>query len=176
MLDGRSPGEEDATDRAGEGPITVIEASSAAFVSTGRASVTFHRLVGVCVVALAFAFCLSAAARAEDKKDEKKGAKELIIGKWEHTKKEGDLEAKITMEFAKDGKLTIGIAAGDLAFSFKGKYKWADKENLEITIEDPKSKEEKTEKVKVLKISEKELEIEGKMGDKKEVTKFTKAK
>jgi len=140
----------------------------------------FQRRVGVSVAALSFALCLAAAAYADDKdkdkKDDKKDPKEQILGKWEHTKKEGDLEAKITLEFAKDGKMNIGIKAGELGFSFKGKYKWADKDNIEITLEDPKSKEEKTEKVKVLKLSDKELEIEGKMGDKKEVTKFSRAK
>jgi len=135
-----------------------------------------QRLAGVCVAALLIALCV-AAGRADDKKDDKKKAKDLIVGKWEHTKKEGDVEAKITLDFAKDGKFTMTLEAGALNFNVKGKYKFVDDKNLELTLQDPQSKEEKTEKVKVVKISDKEVEIEGKgMGDKTEVTKFTRAK
>jgi len=106
------------------------------------------------------------------------GPKEKIIGKWEYTKKEGDIESKITMDFKKDGNFTMGMEAGPLKMNVDGKYKWVDNDHIEITFKVPGGKEEKTEKLKVVKVDDKELQLEGKMGagDKTETTTFTKAK
>ena len=72
-------------------------------------------------VALSFAFV---PAPADDK------PKDLIVGKW--MGKDGP--AEITIEFIKDGSLTVQAKAGDQKFELKGKYKVLDDKNLEVEI------------------------------------------
>jgi len=136
-----------------------------------------------CVASLLIAVCLAAGCgkdkdndKDKDKDGDKKTNEDLIIGKWEATKKEGDVEMKMTVEFMKDGKLKMGIVAGPVNMAVDGTYKWADKDTLETTMKDPtgKGKMEKTEKVKVLKLDDKELELKGETD--KEPQKFTRVK
>jgi hypothetical protein len=61
----------------------------------------------------------------------------------------------------------MGVEKSDTT---EGTYKWIDNENIETTLKD------KTEKVKIVKLTDTELELEGKMGDKTEKITFTKAK
>ena len=95
---------------------------------------------------------------------------EAILGKWQTTEKVGDAEAKILLEFAKEGKLKVSfeINAGGMvtAQSEQGTYKWAGDDAIEVTTK------EKTTKLKV-KVSDKELMINDEKG--KEM-KFTRVK
>jgi hypothetical protein len=93
--------------------------------------------------------------------------KDMIIGKWETTQKQGDVEVKITVEFTKD---EVKMSAMGLDFP-PGKYKWVDNDNIEVTMKGPDGKE-KTEKSKV-KVTKDELEMPDPEG---KVTKFKRAK
>src|SRR6476646_6595689 len=109
-----------------------------------------HRLAGVCVVAVLTALCLTAVGRAE----EKQKPKDLIIGKWEHSKTEdkGDVKVdfKMTLAFMKDGKVKINFNAkfGDKESKneMDGTYKWVDDGQIEVTVKEPKTQKEETKK------------------------------
>jgi uncharacterized protein (TIGR03066 family) len=142
---------------------------------------TPRRLVGACVVAVLIAVCLAAPGQAE----EKQKAKDLLVGKWKHSKTEdkGDVkvEFEMTIDFMKDGKVKVGanVKFGDkeVKHDMDGTYKWVDVENIELTVKEPKTKKEETKKLKV-KVSEKELELTDKSEkDKDKATlKFTRVK
>ena len=101
---------------------------------------------------------------AEDK------AKDLIVGKWEPTKlPEG---VKATIEFTKDGKITIVGKTGDKEFKGAGTYKFTDDKTMETSIEIMGQKE--TTKTKIVKISKDELVTQDE--GKKEEDKFKKVK
>jgi hypothetical protein len=76
--------------------------------------------------------------------------KDLIVGKW--SGKQGPMEA--TFDFAKDGKLTVDVKLPkEIAEMMKkdtlqmeGSYKVIDDKTLEVTLKDPQSGKEKTEK------------------------------
>jgi uncharacterized protein (TIGR03066 family) len=85
-------------------------------------------------------------------------SKELIVGKWEYTEKKDGKENKITMDFAKDGKLKVAFAIdGMQLFNIDGTYAVPDDKTLEVTFMG------KTEKSKI-EVSEKELSITGQDG------------
>jgi uncharacterized protein (TIGR03066 family) len=150
------------------------------------ASAMPQRLVSACVVALLVVAGLTPAGRGEEKKEEKKKAKDLILAKWEMSKSEGKgdlkVDVKVVMEFVKDGKVkaSVTVKVGDNAANTvdaEGKYKWVDDDTLEVTFTDPQSKKEETKKLKA-KVSEKELELtDPTEKDKDKATaKFTKVK
>jgi hypothetical protein len=93
--------------------------------------------------------------------------KDLLIGKWETREKMGDQELKITVEFTKD---TVK-ASWDMK-SIEGKYKWLDKENIEVTMVGQDGKDV-TDKSKI-SVTKDELILTGRMDNK--TTKFTRAK
>ena len=67
--------------------------------------------------------------------DAKGDAEKALLGKWEAKQKVGDKELKATIDFQKDGKLTMNVAGtpmGDIKFD--GKYKVIDAGNIEVTI------------------------------------------
>lgn len=93
-------------------------------------------------------------------------AKELLVGKWEAKEKIGEAELKINLEFTKDA-LKVSFDT----FKVEGKYKWADKDTLEVTITGMDGKD-MTEKTKVV-VTKDTLSLTGKDGKE---TKFTRAK
>jgi uncharacterized protein (TIGR03066 family) len=103
--------------------------------------------------------------------------KELLIGKWEHKKTEGEgqmkMTVKITMEFKRGGKAKFSADLdGRRVVDADGTYKWAEGDHIEVTMNG-----EKTEKMKVLEVDDKELKLESKMmGGRNEIMKFTKVK
>jgi hypothetical protein len=93
----------------------------------------------------------SVSGLAQDQKD----PKDLLIGTWEAKEKVGDMEQKITVEFTKD---TIKVAFDVNKFDVK--YKWVDKDNIEVTVTGADGKE-MTEKTKIA-ITMDELTVSGK--------------
>ena len=86
---------------------------------------------GVAVLALAAFLLSSSSSRGQTPKD-----KERIVGKWETTRKEGEIEAKITLDFRKDGTLKMSLSAkvggnDKMDVSVDGTYKWVDKDHIE---------------------------------------------
>lgn len=97
-------------------------------------------------------------------------AKDLIVGKWEPTKKEDGVKAVI--EFTTDGKVKIVASAQGQEFKLDGTYKFTDDNNMEVTVEFMGNKD--TKKVKVVKVTKDELVT---LDDgKKEEEKFKKVK
>lgn len=103
------------------------------------------------VVTLGLSVLLAAVAssfvRADDKKD---ANKEKIVGTWLLVKTEGDIPEGLTIEFTKDGKLSVKIKAGDMDFNITGTYTLdGDKVNVKVKFGD----EEKEEKLTIKEIS-----------------------
>jgi uncharacterized protein (TIGR03066 family) len=98
---------------------------------------------------------LVAGSRADDKKDEKIDAKKLI-GKWEPE----DAKEKVSMEFTKDGKLTILAGNGK---EFSGTYK-VDGKKLTFSVKSGEMEITKT--VTILKLTDDEFTGEADMGKK----------
>jgi uncharacterized protein (TIGR03066 family) len=99
---------------------------------------------------LVFGLCLSA-ARAEDKKDEKKDekAKDLIVGKWNPDDEKA--KDKLTLEFTKDGKVLIKGDLGGNAVDASGTYKFLGDDKMEIEISFMGETKKETVGVKVTK-------------------------
>jgi uncharacterized protein (TIGR03066 family) len=91
---------------------------------------------------------------------------ELILGKWQATEKQDGKEVKLTLDFAKDGKLSARIEFEGAAFNVNGTYKVIDPDNLEVTVDG------NTQKSK-MKVSDKELTTTDPQG---KSTKFTRVK
>jgi uncharacterized protein (TIGR03066 family) len=96
-------------------------------------------------LALAALVLLSGAARADDKTDK-------LLGKWEAIK--GDIPAKSTAEFTKDGKVKVSFKSEGMTESKEGTYK-LDADTLKLTRKD--GGKERTESFKVKKLTDKEL-------------------
>jgi uncharacterized protein (TIGR03066 family) len=81
--------------------------------------------------------------------------KDLIVGKWEMSEKKDGKELKVTMDFAKDGKVKVGVSIDNMAaFNLDGTYEVPDDETVALTFMG------KTDKAKV-KINDKEMSITG---------------
>jgi len=115
------------------------------------------RMVRGLVLAGVAAVLLTGTASAADK------TKDLIVGKWEGTHKikvnDEEKEVKVTLEFTKDGKLTM---TGGKRVN-KATYKVIDDTTIEVTSK--QGDEEKTNKIKI-KLSKDELEVTPPKGDK----------
>ena len=112
--------------------------------------------------AMALVFMIGLApARAADK------AKDLIVGKWESEKD----KQKFTVEFAKDGKMSISGKMGDMELVIKGTYRFTADDILEVTLEF--MGEKKTEKLTVTKIDKDAMTL---VDEKKEEDKFKRVK
>jgi uncharacterized protein (TIGR03066 family) len=103
-------------------------------------------------------------------KDEKIDAKKLI-GKWEP--KDDKKDAKMVLEFAKDGKLTLSVDAAGKTEKLAGSYKLAgNKLSVALKFGDQEIKEELT----VLKLTDDEMQTEDSKGKKETMKKVKGAK
>jgi uncharacterized protein (TIGR03066 family) len=126
-----------------------------------------------CVAAL-----LAAGASADDKdakdKDKITDAKEKIVGIWEVRTKGAPPGA--TMEFTKDGKLTIHVKAGERELNIEGTYK-VDGDKLIATLKPPPmappGTPESKQTMTITKLTDTELETKDARG---KVDQFTKKK
>jgi len=95
-------------------------------------------------IASAFLILAAAAASLETARAQPDQPKDLIVGKWEPTKKN---EHEVTFDFKKDGTLKLEVKK--LGVTFDGKYKFT-KENemqVELTYKDEVKREIMTVKV-----------------------------
>src|SRR5262249_5358453 len=91
------------------------------------------------VVVSCLALILSASA------EEKDSNKEKIIGTWEIVKSEGGVPPGTTLEFTKDGKLTIKVKVDDKTVTVSGTYAIdGDKLKTVVKIDDKEMKETMT--------------------------------
>jgi uncharacterized protein (TIGR03066 family) len=98
---------------------------------------------------------LTVGVSADDKKEKTDNAK-LLVGKWEVTKADKELPVGATIEFTKDGKMTIIVGKEkqiDATYRVDG-----DKIPFNLIAE---GKEDKKDPITIKKLSEKELIIEG---------------
>jgi len=93
-------------------------------------------------------------------------AEKAIVGKWQATKKAGDKEIKLALEFTKEGKLTM---SSDI-FALSGTYRFLDAETLEVTFK--VGEKDMTQKSRV-KVAGDELTVTNPDG---EVTRLTRVK
>jgi len=93
---------------------------------------------------------LPLSVRAADKDD--KAAK--LIGKWEAVK--GEIPAGSTAEFSKDGKLTVTVKREDKNVRHEATYKF-DGDTIKFTA--TRDGQERTETMKVKKLTDKELVV-----------------
>src|SRR5262245_49890781 len=88
----------------------------------------------------AFALVMTAqSAPAPIPKDAPKTTAEKLVGTWEIVKVKGEKpEGKFTVEFAKDGKMTLKVepTEGD-KMTFKGKYKVLEGDKIDYELEMP---------------------------------------
>jgi uncharacterized protein (TIGR03066 family) len=89
---------------------------------------------------------LLAPAYADDKKADET-AKDLIVGKWMPTKEKD----KATLEFTKDGKVTITETVGDKKMEVTGTYKFIADDKMEVELSIGGKTQKETLKVKVTK-------------------------
>jgi uncharacterized protein (TIGR03066 family) len=87
---------------------------------------------------------------------EKDTNKDKIIGTWEVVKSQSDLPAGSTVEFTKDGKLTVTVKAEDKKVVVKGTYK-VDGDTLTVTTKD--GDEEHTEKMTIKSLTKDKLVV-----------------
>ncbi len=96
------------------------------------------RLPAAVLTCLALAVLASAPARAAEK--DKATNKDKIVGTWEVTKAGSDLPEGSTIEFTKDGKLTIVAKIKDQSITVKGTYT-IDGDKLMVVQKTPDGKE-----------------------------------
>jgi uncharacterized protein (TIGR03066 family) len=101
---------------------------------------------------------LGAGARAEEKADYAK----MVVGKWEVTKAdEGTVPVGTVIEFTKDGKLKGTVKKGDEDAAIEGKYK-VEGDAFLLTMN--QGGEERTRKITITKISDKEMATKNQEG------------
>jgi uncharacterized protein (TIGR03066 family) len=101
---------------------------------------------------------LGGSARAEDKPDYAK----LIVGKWEVTKAdEGTVAVGTVIEFTRDGKLKGTVKKGDEEANIEGKYK-VEGDAFMLTMN--QGGEERTRKITITKLSDKEMATKNEEG------------
>jgi uncharacterized protein (TIGR03066 family) len=114
------------------------------------------------VVVSCLALVLSASA------EEKTNNKEKIVGTWELVKSEGGVPPGTTLEFTKDGKLTIKVKVEDKSITVSGTYAIdGDKLKTVVKIDDKETKETMTIKT----LTDKSLVT---LNEKKETDEFKK--
>jgi uncharacterized protein (TIGR03066 family) len=97
----------------------------------------------------------------EDKIDGK-----LLIGKWEPEKLPPGL--KVVMEFAKDNKLKVDVEIQGKQEKVEGTYKL---ENDQFTMTMSKDGQERTQKLKVVRLNDKELVLKEESKNEEQVLK-----
>jgi uncharacterized protein (TIGR03066 family) len=115
--------------------------------------------------ALLCCFALAVLVANPARAAEKATNKEKIVGTWEVTKSGSDLPEGATIEFTKDGKLTINIKDKDKTITVKGTYTVdGDKLMVVTNFEDKEHKETITIKSltdkKLVTVDEKKKEDE----------------
>jgi uncharacterized protein (TIGR03066 family) len=100
---------------------------------------------------------LTAAARADDRKDDKKTYKEMIVGTWVLKKDENPQGAPpgSVVEFTKDGKLKFTAKIQGQEIKLERTYS-VDGDKLTSTMKTPDGKEQ-TETDTITKLTDKEL-------------------
>jgi uncharacterized protein (TIGR03066 family) len=99
---------------------------------------------------------------ADDKKDDKEAdLKKKLIGRWEATKGKG-LPAGAILEFKKDGKVVVTFKRDDKERKTEGTYKVKGKSFVLTT---KRKGEDHVLTIKVTKITDKALEVEGEEGE-----------
>jgi uncharacterized protein (TIGR03066 family) len=123
------------------------------------------------LAALAVAIVFAGAARAEDKKDDKKFDAAKLVGKWELTKStdEGAPKGAI-VEFTKDNKLTITIDFNGKKIELAGTYK-LEKDQLTVTIKPPDGGKEDSDTDTIKELSDTKVVLLDKKGKETELTK-----
>jgi len=104
-------------------------------------------------------------ARAQDK------AKDLIVGKWAPA---DEKQKGLTIEFTKDGKVTINVAQGDFKLNLDGTYKFTGDMEFEISIKGPGGEKPKTDKVKIKSITKDEMTTLNPTGKEEKMKRVTK--
>lgn len=108
---------------------------------------------------------LGTGARAEEKPDYAK----LLVGKWEVAKsEEGGPPAGTMIEFTKDGKFKVTVKKGTEDATFEGTYKV---EGDAFTFTMTQGGEERTRKITISKISDKEMTTKNDQGKEVELKK-----
>lgn len=103
---------------------------------------------------------LTASARAEDKADTKK----LLVGKWEAVKvDEGSLPKGATVELTKDGKVKVAAKTETKEIKHDGTYV-VDGNSFTVTLDIDGN--ERSYKVKIIKISDTEMDTANEEGKK----------
>ena len=104
---------------------------------------------------------LSASARAEEKKEDKKiDYAKMIVGKWEAIKAgEGTIPVGTVVEFTKDGKLKIAGKKDDVEIALEGTYKV---EGNKFTFKMKIGDEEKEQTITITKLTETEMATKNK--------------
>jgi uncharacterized protein (TIGR03066 family) len=118
---------------------------------------------------------LAALAPADDKADKDEAdVKKKIVGRWEAVEGKG-LPKGAVMDFKKDGKVTITAKVNEKDINVDGTYKVKGKSfTLTMKGKDKQGKEkERTQTIKITKITDKALEVEDSKG---EALTFKKAK
>ena len=110
------------------------------------------------------AFLTFSAVQARDEIDAK-----LLLGKWEITGDKLPAGAKATVEFQKDDKLVVEIELQGKQQKVEGKYK-VDGNKLEMTMKGPDG-QERTHKVTIVKLGEKEATMKDEEKNEEQVLK-----
>jgi uncharacterized protein (TIGR03066 family) len=104
---------------------------------------------------------LGTPAAADEKKDD---LAKKIVGKWEITKAGGDVGPGSTLDFTKDGKVTLVVKEENESRTLKGTYK-IEKDQLTVTLTVGENSFDQTLTIKKLTDDAMELEDEKKMID-----------
>lgn len=94
---------------------------------------------------------------ADTPKEKETTQADKVVGKWRITKSGGNEVNGTSVEFTKDGKMTISMGDGDEKQEFKGTYK-VTKEGIDYTVMIGEMK--KTEVLKIKKLEEKNMTTE----------------
>jgi len=102
------------------------------------------------VLALGLAACILLSPSINALEEKADNAKK-IVGTWELTKTESpDLkDAKVTVVFAKDGKLRVTVEVKDMKVVMNGTYK-VDGDKLKTTIKEGDKEQSETDTIKTL--------------------------
>jgi uncharacterized protein (TIGR03066 family) len=111
---------------------------------------------------LALAACLvfCSFVQADEKKDAEKATKDKLVGMWVATK--GDIPEGATLEFSKEGKLKLVVTVDGKATANDATFE-ADGDTLTVAHKASDGKDVK-EKVKIKKLTDKELVMEDEKG------------
>lgn len=122
--------------------------------------------VAACVAAL----CLVGFMQAQDKKEEKKIDAAKIVGKWDLAKSDDKGPDKATVEFTKDGKISLSFDLNGKQVDLTGKYS-VKGDQLTVAISLPGEKEGKEQSDTIKTLTDDTLVIVNKAGKETEFKK-----